>query len=486
MSVSPEVDFFNSINLNTNSFANVIKKYKLWDSPNVYDKIARINAHNTDTSIKTSDLLKIYKSVYDNWYYYLENKDISNLNPTQQKQIKNFLSMGKYKKENMSASDCVDFVHSGYNALLKGCGVGSPMISQHDNYSPIEQDGTVDADFLHCFPFEYSGNTSCRLYLNVKPENIAELASKLLEKSRQQHRRVYFKFWTNDERSDPFLIYANYNTVEAFVDMLKEIRQENPKIFEGCQNINPFLTNIDGFIGFGEEPKYKHSSFNLERSEAIQEFRKEVVDEAVVQEFKNIGNYTGTIRNSQGRLLSIEDYLVYRLESSFKQTLMMRQHDIKQGKYPGNFEKNNTVHKYIEMENQIFEACNNELPQQVKLQIQAMAKKYREELKDGRNSRLPKIKFPTIDPELSQNYSVDYAKDCINRNGYIDYAIPIDINLKEKLFDVFGSEARIERVITDEALAPYLKKHHVSCSHPSLNIETEAVLRNNLHPTNSQ
>ena len=60
------------------------------------------------------------------------------------------------------------------------------------------------------------------------------------------------------------------------------------------------------------------------------------------------------------------------------------------------------------------------------------------------------------------------------------------INLKENLFDGFGSEARIESVITDEALEPYFKNHHVSTLVPSLNIESEAALSEKPHPTSNQ
>ena len=458
MSTNPQADFFDSINLNNASIAEIVKSHKLWKIRGVdslYDQLTKICAHNTNSTIEIPQLLRVYKYVYDCWYGYVQrNYQRRGLNQNQQKQIEAFLSEEKFKKENMSDMDCYDFVHYDFDKYLNDSGIVRPMNSQDGNRPVVTDDGEIREDFLHCYPFELDEDISCRLYLNIKPENILELVEKLVEKSYDKRCRVYFKFWTNDSRNDPFLIYTNYKKISKFIEIIQEIKHENPKLFEGCEQINPFLTTIDGFIGFGEEPKYKkRSSFNLERAQAISDFSWEVLDKVISEELKKIGNYSGVN-------LNLEQYLIYRLESSFKETLMMRQYDTKQG-------------KYIKIEKQIYEACKNELPQHVKLQIQEMVKNYIKDLKDGRSRRLPKIRFPISDPELYQN-------------GYTDYAIAIDINLKEKLFDVFGSEARIESMITDEALAPYLKNQHISSKCPSLNIESEDALSEKPHPTSNQ
>ena len=352
------------------------------------------------------------------------------------------------------------------------------MHSQNKNQPTIFNNGGVHSDFLHCTPFEQREEISCRLYLNAKLENLAAITEQLLKKCFDKGYRVYFKFWTNNNRNDTFIVYTSYDMVERFVEVLREIRRENPKLFEGCEKINPILTNIDDFIGFGEEPKYKHSSFNEERGDAIDEFSRDVISKAVIEERKRIGNYTGLIATSRGDRLTIEEYLVYRLERSFRETILQRQRDIKNGKYPIRFVEygDRAIRSYIEMENKIYRACSEELPPVVKSQIRESAKRYLEGLRNGRNVYISAVKFPTVDMDLFPSMSQEYKKQAIQSNGSLEYKVEIDIDMQEKLFDVFSSEEVIERVITDEALEPYFMKHHVSAIHPSLNTETEQML----------
>lgn len=476
MSNSSNIDFLNNIEANNVSMAEIIKKYKLWKKP-AYNELTKINAHNTNSTISPQHIINIYKQIYDYWYDYILSIGPKKFTPEQRDKIKAFLSMEKYKKENMTPEKCYSFIHYEYDTLLKGTGI-RPAQSQANNQPPITNGGEVTTDFIHCMPFEQPKDIACRLYLNIKPEHICVLSEKLIKMCFDKRIRLYFKYWTKDNRNDTFLIYTNYEQIQDMINILKQIKKENPKIFEGCENINPLLTNIENFIGFGEEPKYKKSSFNDERASAIDEFSKDVVEKEIVKERKRIANYTDTISTSQGHSLSLENYLIYRLEQSFKETILQRQKDIVNRKYPRQYVRWGTkaISSYIEIENKIYRTCMNTLPPFVKQQIQEQAKQYLDGLRKGYNVFIKPIRFPTQNLDLFSPINRDIFNNDLNKNGHLDYEFYINLDMQEKLFSVFGSDKRIEKIITDEALAPYLAKHHVSSEHLSLNTETEKYL----------
>lgn len=471
------MEFLKSLGENAISVADIVKEYQLWRG-GCYEKLTKINAHATRTAISKDGILQIYKMLYDCWYDYLLSRWPNGFSALQQQKLKKFFSIEKYRKENMTPQDCADFVHYGYDTILKNTGLRL-MHSQQGN-DPVIDDSGVYPDFMHCCPFEAAGSLDCRLYLNVKPHNIAPLCEALLKKCFAKRQRIYFKFWTNDNRNDTFLIYCGYSTVQKKIELLREIRKEQPELFEGCENINPLLVNIDGFIGFGEEPKYEHSSYNSERADAIGEFVADVVTPKVVEERKKIGNYTGKIQTSKGESLLLEDYLVYRIETSFRETVEKNLEAIEKGMLPRKFTAagRDAIESYIALQKKLYSYCLAGMPAVIKQQIRDIAKNYLEGLKNGYNTSISSLKIPTNDFNLFPTSKRADLERLIKENGSIDYFFPIEIDLQNKLFDVFGSTARIESLITDEALAPYLEKHHVSSKHPMINTETEEMIEN--------
>ena len=57
----------------------------------------------------------------------------------------------------------------------------------------------------------------------------------------------------------------NSSTNNSYKDVLDRIRSQHPKLFEGCEANSLIVGTINGYIGFGEEPKYQRSSFNKEK-----------------------------------------------------------------------------------------------------------------------------------------------------------------------------------------------------------------------------
>lgn len=95
--------------------------------------------------------------------------------------------------------------------------------------------------------------TECRLYLRLLPSNVYELASLLTIACAQKNLPTHFKF-SPSSRIDTLVLYTDYDHVQKFVDIIDELYQTNPNLFEHSEKIHPLWGNINGYIGFMEEP----------------------------------------------------------------------------------------------------------------------------------------------------------------------------------------------------------------------------------------
>lgn len=123
-----------------------------------------------------------------------------------------------------------------------------------------------NSDFLHV-KLGKRNPTECRLYLRIMPSNVQKLAGVLLQKCFQQKLPTHFKF--TFARNDSIVIYSDYENCQKFVDVIKQIRKEQPQLFKNADKVHPLMGNIDGFIGFMEEPQISVTTpqnVKLERS----------------------------------------------------------------------------------------------------------------------------------------------------------------------------------------------------------------------------
>lgn len=131
--------------------------------------------------------------------------------------------------------------------------------------------------FCHVYMNEYlqepEQDVDVRFYINFDARNLPQAVKQIVNKLKQNNLPVHFKFGINNERNDNFVMYTNYNTCENLLEALREVKQENEDLFEGCQNINPLLGKIDNFIGFSEEMG-EDTSFNLSRAVVLDSLLK--------------------------------------------------------------------------------------------------------------------------------------------------------------------------------------------------------------------
>ena len=140
----------------------------------------------------------------------------------------------------------------------------------------------------------------------------------------------------------PFKKLTNSKTVDRFIEILNKLKKEKPALFNGATKSGIFTAGINDFISYGEEPEYKHSSFNAERASAIDSF----FDQEIANFRQRIASFQGEFTNRFGRKLKLRDYIYYKLETAFLDQLNERQQNIKKGKFPS-FVTNRNVNNYI-------------------------------------------------------------------------------------------------------------------------------------------
>lgn len=137
--------------------------------------------------------------------------------------------------------------------------------------------------------------TECRLYLRLLPSNIYRLASLLTIACAQKNIPTHFKF-SPSSRIDTLVLYTDYDHVQKFVDIIDEIYQTNPNLFEHSEKIHPLWGNINGYIGFMEEPiirakmcenplLYLSKSANTYRTKLLDEISKFYKDKSITPTF---------------------------------------------------------------------------------------------------------------------------------------------------------------------------------------------------------
>lgn len=112
--------------------------------------------------------------------------------------------------------------------------------------------------FYHYFTKRNRVQADSRIYLNCKQENVALLADKLATELGDSE--YYFKFNAAESkarRSEQFVFYVNDKTdpdeFTRIISSIEKIKQTNPNLLEGSENINPFMKQYAGFVGYAPE-----------------------------------------------------------------------------------------------------------------------------------------------------------------------------------------------------------------------------------------
>ena len=114
-----------------------------------------------------------------------------------------------------------------------------------------------------------------RLYLNTENIDTYKVMELFRNKCKERELNYLFKYAEKGDRDDTIVIYSDDRKLSDYIEILEEIKKEEPEIVKRAQT-PPMLTGkIDGWIGYGSEPPLDENgkntnSFNNVRSGIIQ------------------------------------------------------------------------------------------------------------------------------------------------------------------------------------------------------------------------
>lgn len=136
-----------------------------------------------------------------------------------------------------------------------------------------------------------------RLYINLDCLHNHDFAMKYIKKCEENNIPYEFKIDESGCRDDAVVIYVNDKFLHNTIEIIKEIKSENPDIFIGMKRPPIFCGIIDGWIGYGSEPTCKNpkKSFSSLRSDIIENVFSDEVLKYVENNYKSQIRYNGSI-----------------------------------------------------------------------------------------------------------------------------------------------------------------------------------------------
>lgn len=170
------------------------------------------------------------------------------------------------------------------------------------------------------------GDAVHRLYINTDFACLHEMIIRLMAKFEEKDLPFMMKYAIQDTtRDDTIVIWTDNTTLLDTINMLEEIRKENPELVERFSK-PPILTGIiDGWIGYGSEPKETGKlSYNKKRCNLL----KEAIDETTYNYFCENQNKEIKIN---GKSIKLKDYLSQVLLKRYGQYFETKLLDIGNG-----------------------------------------------------------------------------------------------------------------------------------------------------------
>ena len=142
--------------------------------------------------------------------------------------------------------------------------------------------------------FQHMGSTSdidyvfSRLYINCSKQDLMQIANLFVDACQEKRIPIYFKYCSDESnRADQLIIYSNLGNLEQYIHILRSIAQENPEMVKRCGK-PPILTGtLDEWIGIGDEPKEKGTSYSKTRADAIEAALRKTLPEEDVEKGYN-------------------------------------------------------------------------------------------------------------------------------------------------------------------------------------------------------
>jgi len=147
-----------------------------------------------------------------------------------------------------------------------------------------------------------------RLYINCDSTSLYRLMTKFVQKCLTKKLRFYFKFDECSGRDDAMVIYCDIKHLPHFINILREIKQEDETLQKTTYAPTILSGNIDGWIGYGSEPDRlpngELTSFNEKRKNHLQSTMDKYLFDYILK------NNNRTVQLIDGRKLPFKDYFI--------------------------------------------------------------------------------------------------------------------------------------------------------------------------------
>lgn len=434
-----------------------------------------LNSHTNPckSNLDANTFLEYSKEIYTFWYDFLGEKltyDPSNAYSKYYDSIKTLRSLPQYNPRNMTLENFNELVINNHQEFRSKTNLEPPISCQKKE--PIVSEDILYYDFVHMKPFLRQEEIDCRLYINLLPENALEVAQFLVEacKKKAPNYTPYFKIYSDNCRSDTFLLYTNYKNVQSYAKLFNQIKEKHPSLFEGCEKAFPHLPKLYGFIGFAEELKFKRTSYTNELAEALDDFyeKENILPKfyAKIHDFleKNPEHYN-SLR------IHFSDLIRRNLVTFCEKTSANIENQI----FPYYIDTNSKKESYIRLHKDISKIVFAQpLDNSLKMQINAEVEKIIKNLKKV-SKPTTRITFKTKEILGLKEYNLNEKefKYKLAMDGYVLVELyPLHPSFElAKIFNI-QDYCKNNNIFSREKIAPYMINHHLDPDKPYLSIET--------------
>lgn len=279
--------------------AVVLDEIRNCGEDDLYTYFVTKDAFATGT-IDEKDINEFISHVYADWYFLHKNT------PNRNVQAVKLLSDYQYAPVNLTGDKPFELIKNGqFRDVL-------PIFFQYTNRLEERYFVCVKTDELYNRTFE-GFRFEVRLYLNLPSNQHISFAKEFVDRAYLSEFPSLLKILNNDYRSDNIIIYTDYEYAQKVVDVINDIRKENPTMFEKVGEVSTLLGSIDDYIGFGEQLESRATYFSS-RCKALSSMHsvagRQLLKSGIVGEEKKI------ILRADGNQFTPTEYLEFLLEKN--------------------------------------------------------------------------------------------------------------------------------------------------------------------------
>ena len=234
-----------------------IKKFfnKMWQKQLQEEEALRLGTGNMDGKLPVEDFAD--RIHYEPDPVNVNNKELKGVDFAIEQWIAGLI----FQKEN-------NMTLSSYRSLVElGAMTVDPNIDEENVLNQINNNKDINMvvqrssngapAFYHIYKDKIT-KPEYRLYLNCKSNNLPQLVEKLNDKLKDLDS-YYFKFnskeqMLNKSRSEQMVFYiSDDKQMSDIINKIREVKKENPELWQGAENMNPFLKNVEGFIAYAPD-----------------------------------------------------------------------------------------------------------------------------------------------------------------------------------------------------------------------------------------